>query len=58
MAEEIIKLKIKLLSSDIFVEVNKNATVPEVKAKIKEQIHAEPEEQKLIYQGLSLIIFI
>lgn len=46
-----ITLTIKLMTSNLTVEVNKADTVLQVKQKVKEQISAEEADQKLIYKG-------
>jgi len=55
--DEMLKLTVKLMTSNLTVEANKTDTVLQVKQKIKEQIQAEEADQKLIYKGKNLIAF-
>lgn len=51
MSEEKLKINIKLMTSTLSVEVDKTATVLNVKEKVKEQMGAEIGDQKLVYKG-------
>ncbi len=44
-----------MMNSTISIEVDKNATVLQMKQKIKEQTNAEEADQKLIYKGLDFV---
>ena len=53
-----LKLTVKLMTSNLTVEAYKTETILQVKQKIKEQIQAEEADQKLIYKGKNLIAFV
>jgi len=55
---EMLKLTVKLMTSNLTVEAYKTETILQVKQKIKEQIQAEEADQKLIYKGKNLIAFV
>ena len=47
-----VKLNIKMMNNTLAIEVDKKATVLNMKQTIKEQTQANEDEQKLIYKGL------
>ena len=47
-----IKVNIKLMNATISVEIEKTATVLNLKQKIKEQTKANEDDQKVIYKGI------
>ena len=51
MESDQLKLNIKMMNSTLNIEISKTATVLETKTKIKEQVHADEADQKLIYKG-------
>jgi hypothetical protein len=52
MAEDKIKISIKLMNSTFEVEIEKAASILNLKQKIKEIQKAEEADQKIIYKGI------